>query len=279
MANVYDGPIYPSDGNGTMKTSAEWANFMVNSMQFFDCSEIEDYVLNNVTEMYHEDDVPPHPDAILPAPAVGLYIPTISSLKHESQGQELMHICVPVVGAEETRDAYTVYTLVRGWDGHIMRGPLGVGNINIPNGTFDTHHFDHYDANENEQRSASFSMRFVCGLLQTINTPRFVVAGKRDVSLVKRQSFKKATGRFTPDSWNMVTWNIEAPVKSKDYKEGTGGRQALHFRRGYWRKAEKDWERSRWSEQRNRWEQYIHGYEAGHPAFGVKKSYHLPRKE
>jgi hypothetical protein len=106
-----------------------------------------------------------------------------------------------------------------------------------------------------------------------------VVQGKRDVSLVKRQSFKKAAGRFIPDSWNMITWNVDKPVKAKDHEEGNGARLPLHFRRGHWRVGEKGWKNTRWSETRNRWEQYIHGYEAGHPAFGVKKSYHLPKKE
>ena len=282
MNHVYNGPIFPSDGYGSLQTSFEWANALVNDMQFFDCSEIHAYVEDNVMEMYHDNDVPPHPDAILPAPAVGLYLPNYCPpIRYNPPETEALILCVPMVGSEETRDEYTVYTVLRGEDGDIMRGPLGFGNIRIQSGTFELNRFANNKANptEDELKAANSSLRFVCGLLQTINTPRFVVAGKRDVSLVKRQSFKKATGRFTPDSWNMVTWNIEAPIKSKDYKEGTGGRQALHFRRGYWRKAEKDWERSRWSEQRNRWEQYIHGYEAGHPAFGVKKSYHLPRKE
>jgi len=280
MNHVYDGPLFPLDGGGDLKTSFQWANVLVNDMQFFDCSEIFDYVQDNVTEMYHDNDVPPHPDAILPAPAVGLYIPNAYPMGDDPQANEVMFMCLPVLGAEQTRDVYTVYSVVRGSDGEIMRGPLPFGNIDLPKGTFGIQQItNRRDITEDEVDSIHSAMRTVCGLLQTINTPRFVVAGKRDVSLVKRQSFKKATGRFTPDSWNMVTWNIEAPVKSKDYKEGTGGRQALHFRRGYWRKAEKDWERSRWSEQRNRWEQYIHGYEAGHPAFGVKKSYHLPRKE
>ena len=122
-------------------------------------------------------------------------------------------------------------------------------------------------------------MRQVVSLLRLINTPRFVMAGKREVSGVKRQSFKKAAGKFVPDAWNMVSWNVDKPVKAKDYKEGTGNRLPLHYRRGHWRMAEEGWKNTRWSAERNRWEQYIHGYEAGNPAFGWKKNYHLPRKE
>lgn len=282
MSMVYSGPVFSSDGGGMMKSSFEWANVLVNDMQFFDCSEIYGYVDDNVIEMYHDDEVPPHPDAILPASAVGLYLPNycppVSAFPPET---EAMLLCLPMVGAEETRDAYTIYTVLRGEDGDIMRGPLGFGNIDIPRGTFGIHQFSSHSAKPTPEEldGANRTMRLACGLLQTINQPRFVVQAKRDVSLVKRQSFKKAAGKFTPDSWNMVTWNVDKAVKAKSYDEGSGGRQALHFRRGHWRKAEEGWERSRWSESRGRWEQYIHGYEAGHPAFGVKKSYHLPRKE
>ena len=75
------------------------------------------------------------------------------------------------------------------------------------------------------------------------------------------------TSQMIPSGHAAVKWNNGGVKDDKSDPEK------------YWRKAEKDWERSRWSETRNRWEQYIHGYEAGHPAFGVKKSYHLPRKE
>lgn len=272
--------VFPLDGGGDLKTTAQWANVLVNEMQFFDCSDIMEYVMDNVVEMYHDDDVPPHPDAILPAPAVGLYLPNWDLEGQDKADTELMFLCLPCLHAVEERDHYTCYVVIRSFNnGEIMSGPLPFGNIDVRNGNFSVNHFERLNnITEDEIASAQHGLRVACGLLQTINQPRFVVQGKRDVSAMKRASFKKAAGKFTPDSWNLISWNVDKPVKAKHHEEGTGGRQALHFRRGHWRKAEKDWERSRWSEDRNRWEQYIHGYEAGHPAFGVKKSYHLPRK-
>ena len=108
-------------------------------------------------------------------------------------------------------------------------------------------------------------------MLQTINQPRYVKRSQRDVSQIKRQRIKNALGRYIPDAWNMISWNVDEPVVSKTSEEGTGSRQGLHYRRGHWRKAESHWAGARWSETRLRWETYIHGYEAGHPKFGVLK--------
>ena len=250
------------------------ADTLANGFQFFDCDEIYEYVWENLNNIYPDPQVPPSEDVILPAEMVGLYVSQI-------EDAELLFLCAPTKRFDREDERFgKVFSVVVYSEGHIDTAdpePTPIGFVDALNGTFEEDFS--YAPTEDRRLSVYTYLRLASAMLQTINTPRFVVAGKRDVSLMKRQSFKKATGRFTPDSWNMVSWNIEAPVKTKDYKEGTGGRQALHFRRGYWRKAEKDWERSRWSETRNRWEQYIHGYEAGHPAFGVKKSYHLPRKE
>jgi hypothetical protein len=239
-------------------------------------------------EMYPSEDVPPHPDALLPAENVGLYLSNYKRFAEEGQGEdEVLFFCIPTFARVNERDEYSVYTCMKYTKEsgeEFSRGPFPLGNINLmePNPSFVFHRIVEQRWSrlpEQQQMKFRLQLRMVAGLLQTINQPRFVVQGKRDVSLVKRQAFKKSAGRFTPDSWNMITWNVDKPVKAKHYEEGSGGRQALHFRRGHWRKAEEGWERSRWSETRSRWEQYIHGYEAGHPAFGVKKSYHLPRKE
>ena len=261
----------------TLSDTHDLADTLANGFQFFDCDEIYEYVWENLNNIYPDPQVPPSEDVILPAEMVGLYTSKIQA----AEAQQVLFLCAPMQKIDREDERFgKMFSVVVYADSHIDAmdpEPTPVGFVNALNGTFEEDFS--YASTEDQRISVYTYLRTASAMLQTINTPRFVVAGKRDVSLMKRQSFKKATGRFTPDSWNMVSWNIEAPVKTKDYKEGTGGRQALHFRRGYWRKAEKDWERSRWSETRNRWEQYIHGYEAGHPAFGVKKSYHLPRKE
>lgn len=254
-------------------TTYDMADHLVNNVQYFDCSMIEEYVNANFREAYPEDDVPPHPDVILPADNVGLYF---GGGIHDPE--ESLFICQPDWVNDEDRGRIFKSSMIIIKDNRIMTRPLGVITNLDDFGKFYLH-ASAADENAEVVQSMKTALHFVAMALQTINQPRFVIPSKRDVSMVKRQAFRKATGRFTPDSWNLVSWNVEKPVKAKPYEEGGGGKQALHFRRGHWRKGKEEWAQSRWSDQRNRWEIYIHGYEAGHPAFGVKKSYHMPRKD
>jgi hypothetical protein len=274
------------------------ADFLVHEVQYFDCSEIWEYVWLNLEEMYPTGEVPPSPDSILPAKAVGLYLDYWGKYLDNPHPNQGMYICIPTTEAEEHEEFrsrhYRVFSLDHPYE-QPSHGkgpsqiPMPLGEISVVEGIelFDVYDISTYKDNskapqdwiESQIENSASHLRIVAALLATINQPRFVVSGKRDVSLVKRQNFKKATGRFVPDSWNMVSWNVDKPVKAKDHEEGNGARLPLHFRRGHWRVGEKGWKNTRWSETRNRWEQYIHGYEAGHPAFGVKKSYHLPTKE
>jgi len=266
-------------------TTHELATALANQVQFFDCDEIAEYVGLNWQNGYPDKDVPPHPDVVLPADMVGLYFKDYARAvgAEIESSSEIMFLCVPVwhgVSDEEYRGRlFNVYMISFLDTIQVMAVGQIVNHPHNKDAMFDLLAWQLINQNEEEMEASHVGLRMVSFALQTINQPRYVVAGKRDVSLVKRQSFKKATGRFTPDSWNLVSWNVDKPVKAKDYEEGTGGKQALHYRRGHFRKAEPDWPTARWSDARSRWEQYIHGYEAGHPAFGVKKSYHLPRKE
>ena len=284
------GESFALDGGGDLTSTKDWANLLVNDVQYFDCDEIHGYVDANLKQMYPSEDVPPHPDAVLPAENVGLYVSKYKSFADVQGGEdEVLFICIPTLAGLKERDSYSVYSCMKthtedGTPTQFSQGPFPWGNIRLsgPNLGFENNEQTQHRwerLKPEDQKTMGAQLRMVAALLQTINQPRFVVKSPREVSLFKRQSFKKSTGRFTPDSWNLVSWNVDKPTKTKSYKEGSGGRQALHFRRGHWRQADKEWERSRWSGTRTRWEQYIHGYEAGHPAFGVKKSYHLPRKD
>jgi hypothetical protein len=268
----------------------EWANLMVHEFQYFDCSLIYQYAFDNLTNVFPDDDVPPSMDVILPADKCGFYFQDMADLLENDENlidevKESMFLCIPdqqTGDLDIDRRIFRLYWLGP-QDPRLVKTHMPVpeefARVDSVSGTIEMLSNEEYGRDGDVSFLFGMFAKIMCVILQTINQPRFVVQAKRDVSLVKRQSFKKATGKFTPDSWNMVTWNVDKAVKAKSYDEGSGGRQALHFRRGHWRKAEEGWERSRWSESRGRWEQYIHGYEAGHPAFGVKKSYHLPRKE
>ena len=268
--------------------SYELANVIARNMQFFDCSIIFDYVFQNLDEMYPDTDVPPSTDAVLPADNVGLYVN--SEIPAE---KEMFFYCIPVFGGKDSEDAiyyrrhYNVYSVT-----HFDRGeeiispdlvviPHHVGQICVAlndDCIFD-YSTDYLNLNDEDRGVIERSLRIVCGMLQTINTPRLVVPTRQKVHQFHKEKLKKSLGNFIPDAWNMVEWNVDEPVKSKEHEEGTGARLPLHFRRGYPRKAEEHWKGAYWSTIRNRYEQYIHGYEAGHPAFGVKKNYHLPRKD
>jgi len=265
----------PHKQEGAAHTTYEMADHLVNNVQYFDCTMIEEYVNTNFREAYLDSDVPPHPDVMLPADHVGLYFNAQNG--HELV-QECLFICQKDWNQDDHRGRIFKVSMIAINGARIITRPLGQ-IINLDEGS---HFYLHASASEESpegQQSMYTALNYAAFALQTINQPRFVTPSKRDVSMVKRQAFRKATGRFTPDSWNLVSWNVDKPVKAKPYEEGGGGKQALHFRRGHWRKAKEGWERARWSETRNRWEIYVHGYEAGHPAFGVKKSYHMPRKE
>lgn len=280
------------DGGSDLTSTKNWANLLVHDVQYFDCDEIYGYVDVNLDQMYPSDDVPPHPDAVLPAENVGLYVSNYNRFSDSGEGEDqVLFICIPTLAGAKERDIYSVFSCMKSYtsDGTpLSQGPFPWGNIILsgPTPRFEFDGFTHgllertseVSRKVQARRALKAQLRVVAALLQTINQPRFVAKSTREVGLFKRQAFKKATGRFTPDSWSLVSWNVDKPTQAKPYEEGAGVRQALHFRRGHWRKSDKEWERARWSGMRNRWEKYIHGYEAGHPAFGVKKSYHLPRK-
>ena len=133
--------------------------------------------------------------------------------------------------------------------------------------------------NKNEDFSSrdSRSLRIVAAFLQTINNPRFVRRGKKTFSQMKKQSFKKVLRDFIAEQWNMVAWNVDKAVDAKNYEEGNGGRP-FTFRRGFFRRGESHWQNVQMID--GVWRQWIEGYEAGHPAFGVRKAttYHVLRE-
>lgn len=78
------------------------------------------------------------------------------------------------------------------------------------------------------------------------------------------------------DAWHKIEWNINEPVKAKDDSDRGGWRMPLHYTRGHWRKAQDHWDDVviRKDGKPYKW---IEGFWSGHPAYGVKKSYHAPK--
>ena len=133
--------------------------------------------------------------------------------------------------------------------------PIPIGNIVVadtetgPDHVFETLAMHEQKGWWDLKVEAQEMLRIVAAMLQTINQPRYVRRSQRDVSQIKRQRIKNSLGRYIPDAWNMISWNVDAPVVSKTSEEGTGSRQGLHYRRGHWRKAESHWA-AHWSETR-----------------------------
>ena len=278
-----DGRVFPKNFS-----SHDFADLMAKDLQYFDCDEISEYIQMNFIEMYPNKNIPPSKKVRLPAPAVGLYLSDFRDeaellngewVKH-GESVEMMFVCIPMEESSGTN--FFVYYLMRNiedptshyFDEDVIPYPYPVGEIDSVNGTWTMGDRDFHYSHTIESTCES-TIRIVAAILQTINNPRFVKHGKKTVSQTKKQNVRKVLRDFIPEQWNMIAWNVDEPVDAKNYEEGKGSRQALHFRRGFYRRAEPHWEDAELID--GLWQKYIEGYEAGHPAFGVKKSYHLPR--
>lgn len=278
VRNLREAPERPIPRNAQKATTHDFANTLARDVQFFDCSELTDYVENNWMEMYPEMHIPPSPKVILPAPRIGIYVnnwPDIDPYTGEEDGTfgEIMFSCAPRLNDGSTTN-FSVAVLTRNVDHNRMDAfPHLVGTIDSEKGEFGISPKSKGEKGLKE----STSLRVVAAYLQTINNPRFVRRGKKTFSQMKKHSLKKVLRDFIAEQWNMVSWNVDKAVDVKNYEEGNGGRQGLHFRRGFFRRGEPHWQNVQMID--GVWRQWIEGYEAGHPAFGVLKSYHLPRKD
>ena len=274
---ISDNKVQMIDGVRRQATTHDFANTLARDLQFFDCGELTDYIENNWREMYPDEKVPPSPKVILPAPRVGLYAnnwPDLDPYTNELNGSfcEFMFVCTPRLNNGSTTN-FSIAVISRNVDQNRNDFvPKLLGTVDSEKGVFGVS--PKYLEQQKLDRIPQ-SLRIVAGYLQTINNPRFVRRGKKTFSQMKKQSAKKVLRDFIAEQWNMVSWNVDKAVDAKNYEEGNGGRQGLHFRRGFFRRGESHWQNVQMID--GVWRQWIEGYEAGHPAFGVKKSYHLPR--
>ena len=278
VRNLREAPDRQIPQNTLNATTHDFANVLARDVQFFDCSELTGYIESNWYEMYPDRQVPVSPKVILPAPAVGLYVnnlPDIDPYTEEPDGTfgEVMFVCTPRANNGSTTN-FSIVIISRNLDHSTTDASLSIlGTIDSEKGVFG---ISPRSTNE-EGLKESEALRIVAAFLQTINNPRFVRQGRKSVSQMKKHSLKKVLRDFIAEQWNMVSWNVDKAVDAKQYEEGNGGRQGLHFRRGFFRRAESHWQNVQIID--GEWRQWIEGYEAGHPAFGVLKSYHLPRKD
>lgn len=114
----------------------------------------------------------------------------------------------------------------------------------------------------------------VAGAFELINNPKFIVnqpAGTR----AQRKQMKREQD-IPLEAWHQISWNVdEDTVEIKEGERG-GWRLPLHYNRGHPKTAEPHHKNVMYKNGKPY--KWIHGYWAGHPAFGIKKGYHAPKK-
>ena len=152
--------------------------------------------------------------------------------------------------------------------------PLSVGAYSLERSKKNSFWFDKAFATAQEQNMAMSTILHVAMVFEVINQPRFVVrdaAGSRQSRKHMHRKHGISTG-----AWHKIEWNLGEPVKAKSDSDKGGWRMPLHYTRGHWRKAQEHWDDVviRKDNQPYKW---IDGFWSGHPAYGVKKSYHAPK--
>ena len=282
--------IYP-------EITVDWVKQMSKEAQIFDCSGISPQVIGDgsfETQMYPYDETPPSIDARLPSPVCILAFKVYKRDKFfEEANMREGH-------TKKSMAAYGYRTLEELVDNHYYlckqidddpshfeiwsmshaHSPHRFGTVGGEK-NWEVDLTLQLDTKSRDDRSDGFidavtgSLRRVCCLLQTINTPRHVVKNRGGTRQARR-SAHMGMG-FAVDAWHRVSWDVSKPVNAKEPYDTKFHKLPLHFRRGHWREgAEEHHPKSIF--RKGRWQTWIEGYWAGHPAFGFKKQYWQPKK-
>jgi hypothetical protein len=128
--------------------------------------------------------------------------------------------------------------------------------------------------NEEDKTLNVCNILTVAVMCSILNQPSFTKrepAGSRQERRAAQRS-----GTYATDAWHKVTWNIGEEVKAKLTRDEPVRCMPLHYTRGHWRKGEEGWINTT-QRKDGLWYQWIEGFWSGHPAFGIKKSYHAPK--
>lgn len=279
------------------KLAHEYFPPLLAEAQIFDCNGIKDAVIGDGSfevEMYPDNAVPPHVDARLPAPVTVLGF-DIRELKRAVAGYGdetfpttsydriyvLRQLSSPshfeVLNISQQHSPIRIGTVggEKGWEPCPVLRKQTLEHANKRPEVTDPYAWKLYQEEaEKFLLATEGTMRRMCCLLQTMNTPRFLTiapTGSRQV----RRGASRGMG-LAVDAWHCVSWDVDKPVNAKVPHDEAFHKLPLHFRRGHWRKADPDHAKS--INRNGRWFTWIDGYWAGHPAFGFKKSYHQPKK-
>jgi hypothetical protein len=125
-----------------------------------------------------------------------------------------------------------------------------------------------------DQQIYSMHTLTVAAMCSILNQPGFTK--KEPAGSRQERRAAKRSGSYAIDAWHKITWNIGEEVKAKLTRDEPVRCMPLHYTRGHWRKAEEGWKNTT-QRKDGLWYQWIEGFWSGHPAFGIKKSYHAPK--
>ena len=287
--------IYP-------EISSDWVKQMSKEAQVFDCSGISPQVIGDGSfehQMYPYNETPPSIDARLPSPVCILAfkinkksdffdkanikeghtkksIAIYGNKTIEELAGNHYYLCKQI---DDDPSHFEIWSLSHGHNPPRFGIVGGEKNWEVDL-SLQLHAQSKGDDIRNPDNrflsAVSGSLRRVCCLLQTINTPRHVLTGLGGTRQARR-SAHRGMG-FAMDAWHRVSWDVSKPVNAKEPYDIHFHKLPLHFRRGHWRKgAEEHHPRS--VLRNNQWQTWIEGYWAGHPAFGFKKQYWTPKAE
>lgn len=130
------------------------------------------------------------------------------------------------------------------------------------------------DGNEEDKMSRVSYVLTVAAMCSILNQPSFTK--KEPAGSRQERRAAKRSGSYANDAWHKITWNIGEEVKAKLTRDEPVRCMPLHYTRGHWRRAEEGWKNTTLRKD-GLWYQWIEGFWSGHPAFGIKKSYHAPK--
>ena len=253
--------------NPYFDTVCDWALKMLPAADFY---ELEDKISDVVDEVFRTtvggktaDQIRLDSDCRLPSKVCGFWSPGTKIIYEKSKPA-----APSMFLATENSDGITTVVMVS-----YQYRPLLLGHydaINTGQLYWDQRNPDDDAANQ-ELLSQVLSIASLCSV---INQPGFVVANPAG-SRQQRRAAQRAGG-YAPTAWHKVSWNIGEAVKAKLSRDEPVRCMPLHYTRGHWRKAEEGWNNVE-RRKDGLWYQWIEGYWSGHPAFGIKRSYHAPK--
>jgi hypothetical protein len=135
-------------------------------------------------------------------------------------------------------------------------------------------HPDNEDRDDEFKQNLGLLIFQVASCFTIINQPRFVI--QSPAATRQQRKYMLKARKIPTGAWKKIEWNIAEPVYAHNESKQGGWNLPLHYKRGHWRKAEAHWDDIviRKDGKPYKW---IEGYWAGHPAFGIQRSYHAPK--